>query len=102
MTFQKGQSGNPAGRPPGARGKATLFAEALSAGDAQEIVRTAIDKAKQGDMAAVRFCLDRIALAGARTTVTVYLICLACTFFGETWNKCAVTVMPVVARLRTH
>src|SRR6516165_1923238 len=61
MTFQKGQSGNPAGRPPGARGKATLFAEALSAGDAQEIVRTAIDKAKEGDMAAVRLCLDRIA-----------------------------------------
>jgi hypothetical protein len=42
MTFQKGQSGNPAGRPLGARGKANLFAEALSAGDAQEIIQTAI------------------------------------------------------------
>jgi hypothetical protein len=61
MTFQKGQSGNPAGRPPGARGKAALLVEALSANDAHEIIRAAIDKAKDGDIAAVRFCLDRIA-----------------------------------------
>ena len=35
--------------------------EALSANDAHEIIRAAIDKAKDGDIAAVRFCLDRIA-----------------------------------------
>jgi hypothetical protein len=61
MTFQKGQSGNPAGRPVGARGKAALFAEALSGNDAHEIIRAAIEKAKEGDIAAVRLCLDRIA-----------------------------------------
>jgi hypothetical protein len=60
MTFQKGQSGNPAGRPPGARGKAALIAEALFEGEAETIIRTAIEKAKEGDLAAVRLCLDRI------------------------------------------
>jgi hypothetical protein len=60
MTFQKGQSGNPAGRPPGARGRAALIAEALFEGEAETIIRTAIDKAKEGDLAAVRLCLDRI------------------------------------------
>jgi hypothetical protein len=29
MTYEKGESGNPAGRPPGSRNKATLLAEAM-------------------------------------------------------------------------
>ncbi len=61
MTFQKGQSGNPAGRPLGARGKAALFVEAMFEGEAEDIIRMAIVKAKEGDLAAVRLCLDRIA-----------------------------------------
>ena len=61
MTFQPGQSGNPAGRPRGARGKATIFAERLFEGEAEAIIRTAIDLAKGGDMTAVRVCMDRIA-----------------------------------------
>jgi len=61
MTFHPGQSGNPAGRPVGARGKATIIAEGLFMGEAEAIIRTAIDMAKSGDMSAVRVCLDRIA-----------------------------------------
>ena len=61
MRFQPGQSGNPAGRPKGARNKATLAAEALLDGEAEEITRKAIEKAKAGDMVAIRLCLDRIA-----------------------------------------
>jgi hypothetical protein len=61
MTFQIGQSGNPAGRPKGARGKATILAEGLLDGEAQDIIRAAVDLAKAGDVAAIRVCLDRIA-----------------------------------------
>ena len=61
MTFQSGQSGNPAGRPKGARGKATIMAEGMFEGEAQEVIRAAIDRAKSGDVAAIRVCLDRIA-----------------------------------------
>ena len=58
--FQKGQSGNPNGRPKGARSKRTVALEALLEADAEEIVRTAIDKAKDGDGVALRPCLERI------------------------------------------
>jgi hypothetical protein len=60
MTFQKGQSGNPAGRPPGARNKATMLAEQLLEGETEAITRVAIDKAKEGDSVAIRLCLDRL------------------------------------------
>jgi hypothetical protein len=61
MTFQPGQSGNPAGRPKGARGKAAILAEQMFEGEAQNIIRAAIDAAMRGDTAAVRVCLDRVA-----------------------------------------
>jgi hypothetical protein len=41
MKFEKGQSGNPAGRPPGSRNKATILAEAMF--QAETIIRMAID-----------------------------------------------------------
>ena len=58
--FKKGQSGNPNGKPKGARNKATLAAEALLDGEAEAITRKAIEKAKAGDMMAIRLCLERI------------------------------------------
>jgi hypothetical protein len=60
MIFEKGQSGNPAGRPPGARNKATILAEAMFQGEAEAIIRMAIGKAKEGDITAIRLCLDRV------------------------------------------
>jgi uncharacterized protein DUF5681 len=60
MTFKKGQSGNPEGRPPGSRNKATLLIEQLLDNDAKSIVEKAIELAKAGDGTALRLCLDRI------------------------------------------
>ena len=60
-SFKLGQSGNPAGRPRGARNKTTLAIEALLDGEAEAITRKAIELAKTGDMSALRLCLDRIA-----------------------------------------
>lgn len=58
--FSKGNSGNPKGRPKGARNKATLAAEALMDGDAGAITKKTIELAKAGDMTAIRLCLERI------------------------------------------
>ena len=61
MQFQKGQSGNPAGRPRGSRNKTTVLMQNLLEGEAEEIARKAIEMAKGGDMAAIRVCMDRLA-----------------------------------------
>ena len=61
MQFQKGQSGNPAGRPRGSRNKTTVLMQNLLEGEAEAIARKAIDMAKDGDMAAIRVCMDRLA-----------------------------------------
>jgi hypothetical protein len=58
--FEKGQSGNPNGRPPGARNRATILAEQLMQDDVEGVVRAVIGKARSGDMAAARLVLDRI------------------------------------------
>ena len=59
--FAKGQSGNPKGKPKGARHKTTILAEKLMEDEAEAVVRAVIDKAKEGDMTAARIVVDRIA-----------------------------------------
>jgi hypothetical protein len=73
MPFQKGQSGNPAGRPAGARGKSMILADEMFAGEAEDIIRAAIDLAKGGDTSAMRLCLDRIAPRPRERTVSFAL-----------------------------
>ena len=58
--FPKGQSGNPSGRPVGARNKTSLAVEALFDGEAEGLTRKAIELANKGDMQALRLCLERI------------------------------------------
>jgi hypothetical protein len=58
--WKPGQSGNPSGRKPGSRNKATLVALALMEGDAEKIVRKVVDAAIEGDMAAARLVLERL------------------------------------------
>ncbi len=58
--FAKGKSGNPRGRPAGARNKASLMLDKLMERGAQDIVETVIDRAKGGDMTAARLILERL------------------------------------------
>jgi hypothetical protein len=73
MTFQKGQSGNPLGRPRGARNKLALLAEGMFEGDATALVAKLIDIAKSGDVAALRLCIDRICPPQRERTVAIEL-----------------------------
>jgi hypothetical protein len=73
MPFAKGQSGNPAGRPPGARNKATILAESLLQGEVEAMTRALIGKALAGNMGALRLCLDRLVPASRGRTVSFEL-----------------------------
>jgi hypothetical protein len=70
--FAPGHSGNPDGRPKGARNKATLLAEQLLDGETEALLRKLIEKALAGDIAALRLCLER-ALARRGRLVTFEL-----------------------------
>src|SRR5215210_850239 len=59
--FKPGQSGNPAGKPKGARHKTTLAIGALLDGEAENLTRKAVEMALDGDTVALRLCLDRLA-----------------------------------------
>jgi len=58
--FEKGRSGNSAGRRVGSRNKATLAAMALLAGEAEGLTRRAVELAQAGDPMALRLCIERI------------------------------------------
>lgn len=58
--FAAGESGNPAGRPRGARGRAAEAMRDLLAGDGEAIMRKAVNLAKAGDPVALRLCIDRL------------------------------------------
>src|SRR5690349_7953244 len=58
--FEKGQSGNPAGRPKGSRNATTIALENLLDGQAEALTNKAVEMALNGDMAALRLCMDRI------------------------------------------
>lgn len=59
-TFRKGVSGNPAGKPRGARHKSTQAAQNLLEGESQALTRKAVELALEGDVTALRLCLERI------------------------------------------
>ena len=58
--FQKGMSGNPSGKPKGARARVTQLAEKLLEDDRDDIVRAVIAAAKGGDPTAMRLCVERL------------------------------------------
>jgi F0F1-type ATP synthase gamma subunit len=60
MRFQKGESGNPTGRPRGVLNHATVLAQELLAARVQSIAGKLIELAEGGDMRAIRVCMDRL------------------------------------------
>ena len=58
--FQKGTSGNPKGKPVGAKNKTTIAALTLLQGESEALTRKAVELALEGDIQALRLCLDRI------------------------------------------
>jgi len=71
--FKSGRSGNPTGRPKGARNRATVAAETLLEGEAETITRKCIDLALEGDLVALRLCLSRVVPVKRERTIELDL-----------------------------
>lgn len=65
-------AGNP-GKPKGSRHKATQAVQALFDGEAEALTRQAVKMALNGDTAALRLCLERIAPQRREATVSFEL-----------------------------
>lgn len=89
--FAKGKSGNPAGRPKGALGKATRWREALEPhGD--ELFKVAVEHALGGDMTALKLCLERISPPVKPTSDPVEF-----SLRGDTLSEKAESVLQAIA-----
>lgn len=60
MTWKKGESGNPTGKPAGARNKATIMVQSIMERGAKEITEAVVGLAKEGDLSAARLVLERL------------------------------------------
>ena len=69
--WRKGVSGNPSGKPKGRLNKVTLAVQFLLDDDGEKLTRKAIDLALDGDLTALRLCLDRI--CPPRKSLPIYL-----------------------------
>ena len=58
--WRKGVSGNPSGKPKGSLNRVTLAIQSLLDGEGEELTRKAIELAKDGDLTALKLCLERI------------------------------------------
>jgi hypothetical protein len=71
--FRKGQSGNPAVRPPGSRNRATSMVPNLLEGAAENIAKRAAQLAEEGNVAAIRICMNRLSPVGQHNPVAFEL-----------------------------
>ena len=71
--FQKGKSGNPAGRPKGSKNRATLLALASMEGELDSIVKNVVTAAKNGDMVAARLVIDKLIPAAKERPLSIML-----------------------------
>ncbi len=75
--FQKGNSGNPKGRPKGSKNRATLLAMAAMEGELDAVVRKVIEAAKNGDLVAARLVVDKLIPAAKSRPLSIQLPPLA-------------------------
>ena len=73
MAFKKGESGNPKGKPKGARHKTTQLAYAMMEGGLEAILDQVVAKAKAGDMLACRMIIDKIIPTQKDRTIAIEL-----------------------------
>jgi len=71
--FRRGQSGNPAGRRPGARNRTCALALKLMDADAEPVIVALIRAAKGGDVAAIKLVLERVAPLPRNRPVRFYM-----------------------------
>jgi len=71
--FEPGQSGNPKGKPRGALNQTTRAALELLDGEAQALTRKAVELAQDGNVVALRLCLERIIPARRERPITLKL-----------------------------
>ena len=57
--YKRGESGNPRGRPKGAKDKRARYRELLEP-HAQELIEKSVSMALDGDVAMLRLCMDRL------------------------------------------
>ncbi len=58
--FQKGQSGNPLGKPKGCRNKLTRYIEHITQENIEQVMQKLIEKAKWGHLDAIELLLNKI------------------------------------------
>lgn len=64
MPFQPGESGNPAGRPPGSRNKVNRAMEPVFQANGEAVIERLVEHAKAANPVAMRLCLDRLVPLG--------------------------------------
>jgi hypothetical protein len=71
--WKPGQSGNPRGKKPGTRNRATVLAQALLEKDAANVVAVVVKAALKGDLVAAKLVLERIVPPARERAVNVKL-----------------------------
>ncbi|WP_158266266.1 DUF5681 domain-containing protein [Allosphingosinicella deserti] len=71
--FLPGRSGNPAGRPRGARNKVSQLIELLNDGEEKALARAVVDRALAGDQVALRACFTRLVAPAKSSPVEIDL-----------------------------